>query len=68
MGNTLKVKRLNGGNYIVSVFNSNNELKKVSLTYWNGSKGDRWAFSNCDNFPTKKEALLAIEEIEWELL
>ena len=65
--NEVKVKKINAGYYIAIVKNNGKE-KRVNISYWNGSKMDKWKWCNDDLFDTKKEAVLSLEEIEFDLI
>jgi hypothetical protein len=65
--NEVKVKKINSGYYLATIKNNGRE-KKVYISYWNGSKMDKWKWSNNDLFDTKKEAVLSLEEIDFDLI
>lgn len=65
--NEVKVKKINAGNYLAIVKNNGRE-KRVNITYWRGSNMNEWSWSEHDLFSTKKECILSLEEIEFDLI
>jgi hypothetical protein len=65
--NKVKVKKINAGYYLATVVNNGRE-KKVNIEFWCGPNMNQWRWSIHDLFSTKKEAILALEEIEFDLI
>ena len=65
--NEVEVYKIKAGYYLAIVKN-NGMKKRVYISFWNGRKMNEWRWSNHDLFPTKREAVLALEEVEFDLI